>query len=95
MRLANEHNHYTPGDVVQTFELNGYRICPMICYDLRFPVWSRNRDDYDLLLYVRSADVFVVPCVEADGLLAGPLAYAAAAGKPIVTTPCLHGRELA
>jgi len=50
---------------------------------------------YDLLLYVRSADVFVSPCVEADGLLAGPLAHAVAAGKPIVSTPCLYGRELA
>jgi omega-amidase len=51
-RLADEQNHYTQGDVIQTFELNGFRICPMICYDLRFPVWSRNRDDYDLLIYV-------------------------------------------
>jgi omega-amidase len=51
-RLANEQDHYTQGDTVQTFELNGFRICPMICYDLRFPVWSRNRDGYDLLLYV-------------------------------------------
>jgi len=51
-RLANEHNTYTPGTDVQTFELNGFRICPMICYDLRFPVWSRNLDHYDLLLYV-------------------------------------------
>jgi predicted amidohydrolase len=30
----------------------GWRICPLVCYDLRFPVWSRNRDDYDLLLFV-------------------------------------------
>lgn len=51
-RLADEQNHYTQGDEIQTFELNGFRICPMICYDLRFPVWSRNRDSYDLLLYV-------------------------------------------
>jgi len=51
-RLADEQNYYTQGDVVQTFELNGFRICPMICYDLRFPAWSRNRDSYDLLLYV-------------------------------------------
>jgi len=51
-RLADEQNHYTQGDVIQTFELKGFRICPMICYDLRFPVWSRNRDNYDLLLYV-------------------------------------------
>ena len=33
-------------------ELKGWRVCPMICYDLRFPVWSRSRGDYDLLLYV-------------------------------------------
>jgi predicted amidohydrolase len=35
-------------------ELNGWRICPLVCYDLRFPVWSRRRAglDYDLLIYV-------------------------------------------
>ena len=31
---------------------NGWRICPLICYDLRFPVWSRNTNDYDLLLFM-------------------------------------------
>jgi predicted amidohydrolase len=51
-RLADEHNHYTQGNAIQTFELKGFRICPMICYDLRFPAWSRNRNSYDLLLYV-------------------------------------------
>jgi omega-amidase len=51
-RLANEHDHYAPGDGVQVFEINGFRICPMICYDLRFPVWSRNLGNYDMLLYV-------------------------------------------
>ncbi|MDU7154130.1 MAG: amidohydrolase [Enterobacter sp.] len=30
----------------------GWRILPLVCYDLRFPVWSRNRNDYDLALYV-------------------------------------------
>ncbi len=30
----------------------GWRILPLICYDLRFPIWSRNRNDYDLALYV-------------------------------------------
>jgi len=30
----------------------GWKICPLICYDLRFPVWARNVEDYDLLLYV-------------------------------------------
>ena len=51
-RLADEHNHYTAGAEVCTFDIKGWRICPMICYDLRFPVWSRNTVDYDLLLYV-------------------------------------------
>ena len=51
-RLADEHQHYSPGEESIVVELNGWRICPMICYDLRFPVWSRNRQNYDLLLYV-------------------------------------------
>ncbi len=51
-RLADEHSHYAQGSDLVTFELNGFRICPMVCYDLRFPVWSRNRDSYDLLIYV-------------------------------------------
>ena len=51
-RLADEDQHYSPGVDLVTFELNGWRICPMVCYDLRFPVWSRNTDRYDLLLYV-------------------------------------------
>jgi predicted amidohydrolase len=51
-RLAGEHEHYAPGVMQSTFRLKGWRIRPMVCYDLRFPVWSRNRDDYDLLIYV-------------------------------------------
>jgi len=51
-RLADEQNHYRQGNVVRTFSLKGFRICPMVCYDLRFRVWSRNRGNYDLLLYV-------------------------------------------
>jgi predicted amidohydrolase len=51
-QLAGEHQHYSAGAEFVTFEINGFRICPMICYDLRFPVWSRNRDRYDVLLYV-------------------------------------------
>lgn len=51
-RLAGEHEHYSPGNRRAVFEYRGFRICPQVCYDLRFPVWSRNRDDYDLLIYV-------------------------------------------
>lgn len=51
-RLANEHAHYSQGNDRVVFSVNGFRICPMICYDLRFPVWSRNRGDYDVLVYV-------------------------------------------
>lgn len=52
--FALEHEHYAPGESFRTFEWRGWRICPMICYDLRFPVWSRQRPEqqYDLLVYV-------------------------------------------
>ncbi|WP_313738567.1 amidohydrolase [Pseudomonas sp.] len=50
-RMAGEHKHYTPGKRQVQFELNGWRIRPLICYDLRFPVWSRDAADTDLLLY--------------------------------------------
>ncbi len=51
-RMSGEHEHYASGGQRLIVQLNGWRICPLVCYDLRFPVWSRNRDDYDLLLYV-------------------------------------------
>jgi len=51
-RMAGEHTHYAPGGSRLTVDLKGWRICPLVCYDLRFPVWSRSRGDYDLLLYV-------------------------------------------
>ncbi len=51
-RLADEQSHYAAGAELLTFDLKGFRICPLVCYDLRFPVWSRNRGLYDLLLYV-------------------------------------------
>ena len=51
-RMSGEHEHYASGGQRLIVELNGWRVCPLVCYDLRFPVWSRNRDDYDLLLYV-------------------------------------------
>lgn len=49
---AGESDHYTRGNHRLVVDINGWRVCPMICYDLRFPVWSRQKDDYDLLLYV-------------------------------------------
>ena len=53
-RAAGEHEVYTCGEHPLLEEWRGWRIKPLICYDLRFPVWSRNRRDapYDLLLYV-------------------------------------------
>ncbi|MEN8856610.1 MAG: amidohydrolase [Flavobacteriaceae bacterium] len=50
--LAGEHKVYTSGEKRLIVNLKGWRICPLICYDLRFPVWSRNTDDYDLLIYM-------------------------------------------
>lgn len=50
--LAGEQNHYTPGEAQKIVELKGFRIALNICYDLRFPVWSRNNDQYDMALYV-------------------------------------------
>lgn len=51
-RMANEHEHYSAGNKRMVIELKGWNICPLICYDLRFPVWSRNKEEYDILLYV-------------------------------------------
>lgn len=50
--LAGEHEYYTAGTKILLAEIKGWKVCPLICYDLRFPVWSRNAFDYDLLLYV-------------------------------------------
>ena len=50
--LAGEHTIYAPGKERLIWEWKGWRICPLICYDLRFPVWSRNTENYDLLIYV-------------------------------------------
>lgn len=52
--LAGEQDHFTAGRERLIVEYKGWRICPLICFDLRFPVWSRNHDAYDLLIYVAS-----------------------------------------
>ena len=53
---AGEADHYAAGTARLIVELRGWRVCPLICYDLRFPVWSRNSAAaaYDLLVYVAS-----------------------------------------
>ncbi len=50
--LAGEHKTYTAGSKKLILNYHGWSICPLICYDLRFPVWARNTEDYDLLIYV-------------------------------------------
>lgn len=53
--MAEEHKYYTSGKQVLIVNYKGWNICPMICYDLRFPVWSRNIDlKYDVLIYIAS-----------------------------------------
>lgn len=52
-RMGEEHHHFTPGNKQIIVEFKGWNIMPMVCYDLRFPVWSRNKGlKYDLLIYV-------------------------------------------
>jgi omega-amidase len=47
-----EEKHYTAGTTKAFIEINGWKIMPVICYDLRFPVWCRNTDSYDLMMVV-------------------------------------------
>jgi predicted amidohydrolase len=58
-RMGEENEVYTSGNKLLIGEWKGWKICPLVCYDLRFPAWSRNRFDkqtqslhYDLLVYV-------------------------------------------
>ena len=50
--LAGEHTVYTRGEEKLLINYKGFKICPLVCYDLRFPVWARNVENYDVLLYV-------------------------------------------
>jgi len=50
--LAKEDETYTAGTERLIVDYKGWKICPLVCYDLRFPVWARNTVDYDLLIYV-------------------------------------------
>ena len=49
-----EHLRFTAGEERVVVEWRGVRILLEICYDLRFPIWARNRGDYDMILYVAS-----------------------------------------
>lgn len=50
--LAGEDKEFSAGKNRLIVEYKGWNICPLICYDLRFPVFSRNNENYDLLIYV-------------------------------------------
>ena len=50
--LVGEDKIYKAGTEKLIVNYNGWKICPLICYDLRFPVWARNTEDYDVLMYV-------------------------------------------
>jgi predicted amidohydrolase len=52
--LAGEDKVFSYGNKRKIVEYKGWRIMPLVCYDLRFPVWSRNDLDYDLLIYIAS-----------------------------------------
>ena len=53
-KMGNEDQFYTAGSEKLIIEYKGWKICPLICYDLRFPVWSKNQKEncYDVLIYV-------------------------------------------
>ncbi len=50
--FAGEDKVFKAGKERLIFDYKGFRICPLICYDLRFPVWARNTDNIDLLIFV-------------------------------------------
>ena len=50
-RMSDEPNHFDPGNHLTDIEYQGWKFRLMVCYDLRFPVWSRNTSDYNVLIY--------------------------------------------
>lgn len=50
--LVGEDKTYSAGTEKRIINYKGWKICALICYDLRFPVWARNTEDYDVLTYV-------------------------------------------
>jgi omega-amidase len=51
-RMGEEHNHFAKGESRKIIGIGNWRIMPVICYDIRFPVWIRNRNDYDVLICI-------------------------------------------
>ncbi len=56
-RMTDENKYISKGDSKIIVDYKGWKICPLICYDLRFPIWSRNKVvdnsfDYDVLVYI-------------------------------------------
>jgi omega-amidase len=49
--MGKEDLHFQKGVKRLIVNYKGWRVCPLICYDLRFPVWARNRNEYDILIY--------------------------------------------
>ncbi len=49
--MGEEKDHFFPGSDKVIIDYKGWRIRPFVCYDLRFPVWNRNRKDYDIAIY--------------------------------------------
>ncbi|MCK5637787.1 MAG: nitrilase family protein, partial [Flavobacteriaceae bacterium] len=49
---AGEEKVFSAGNKRMVFEYKGFKICPLVCYDLRFPVWARNSENFDVLIYV-------------------------------------------
>ena len=52
--LGGENEIYTKGKLRQVINYDNFRFLPIVCYDLRFPVWCRNRGDYDVLICIAS-----------------------------------------
>lgn len=50
--LAGEDRVYSSGNKKIIVDYKGWKICPLICYDLRFPVWTRNTENYDILIFM-------------------------------------------
>ncbi len=51
-RMAEENKYYAAGNLKLIVEYKAWKICPLVCYDLRFPVWCRNQEDFDMLIFI-------------------------------------------